>query len=353
MPAFSTAAAQVSLSTSNVTAGAAAGWTIAGLQPSASYYFSLWASDDAGNWSAASNVAGAETSSASPGFISGAVRQSDGTPIQGVLVDVYGADGLLKAGDTTDAFGAYEVTGLEIGDFTVRATWSADDIVSYVSKDAIPSGTPGVDFALSVSYQLASVSGTIPAAFTALSPQAGFKTASAGGTGLWVEVYKLGRLVARAEADAAGRFTVSNLLPGTYSLRAYNGKEYTEPVTVKLAQGQEYFFRPVFSTLMKDRVFAYPNPARTRAHIHFDSSFALGAFRADIAVFDLGGRLVKRFSEADAADDTDYAGGSGYRVTWDLERDKVAPGVYFYSVEVEGTAGEKAEKVVRKLAVIR
>lgn len=352
--AFSTASAQTSVSTSNVTAGSAAGLTIAGLQPSASYYFSLWTRDDAGNWSAASNVAGGETSSASPGFISGTVTQASGDPVQGVLVDVYGADGLLKAGDTTNAFGAYEVTGLEIGDFTVRATWSADDIVSYVSKDNIPSGTLGVDFALSVSYQLASVSGTIPAAFTALSTQAGFRAASAGGTGLWVEVYKLGRLVARAEADAAGRFTVSNLLPGTYSLRAYNGKEYTDPVTVKLAQGQDYFFRPTWAALIKDRVFAYPNPARTSAHIHFDSNLALAGMRADIAVFDLTGRLVKRFTAADAAVDPDYAGGGvGYRVTWDLARDNVAPGVYFYSVEVEGTAGEKAEKVVRKLAVIR
>ncbi|MDT8286977.1 MAG: hypothetical protein RQ748_07715 [Elusimicrobiales bacterium] len=349
---FSTAAAQVSVSTSNITAGSAAGLTIAGLQPSASYYFSLWTRDDAGNWSAASNVAGGETSSASPGFISGAVTQASGDPVQGVLVDVYSADGLLKAGDSTDAFGAYEVTGLEIGEFTVRATWSADDIVSFVSKDGIPSGTLGVDFALSVSYQLASVSGTIPAAFTASASQAGIRTASSGGTGLWVEVYKLGRLVARTEADAAGRFSISNLLPGTYSLRAYNGKEYTDPVTVKLAQGQEFLFRPVFSTLIKDRVFAYPNPARTRAHIHFDSSFALGSLKADIAVFDLSGRLVKRFSAADASNDTDYAG-AGYRVTWDLARDNVAPGIYFYSVEVEGTAGEKAEKVVRKLAVIR
>ncbi len=350
--AFSTGAAQISLSTSNVTAGSAAGWTVTGLQPSASYYFSLWTRDDAGNWSAASNVAGGETSSASPGFISGAVRQASGDPVQGVLVDVYGADGLLKAGDTTDAFGAYEVTGLEIGDFTVRATWSADDIVSYVSKDDIPSGTLGVDFALSVSYQLASVSGVIPASVSALSTRPGVRPAGAEGTGLWVEVYKLGRLVARAEADAAGRFTVSNLLPGTYSLRAYNGVEYTDPVTVRLAQGQEYFFKPAFAALVESSVFAYPNPARTRAFIHFHTSLGLAGIRADISVFDLSGRLVKRFTAADADADPDYAGG-GYRVTWDLERDNVAPGVYFYSVEVEGTAGEKAEKVVRKLAVIR
>lgn len=350
--AFSTSSAQVSFSTSGVAAGSAAGWTATGLLPSASYYFAVWARDDAGNWSAASNVAGAETSQASPGFISGAVRQSDGSAIQGVLVDVFGADGLLKAGDSTDAFGAYEVTGLDIGDFTVRATWSADDIVSYVSKDAIPSGTLGVDFALSISYQLASVSGTIPAAVGALSAKSGIRPADAGGTGLWVEIYKLGRLVARAEADSAGRFSVSNLLPGTYSLRAYNGNGYTDPVTVKLAQGQDYFFRPAWAALARDSVFAYPNPARTKAYIHFHSDLGLAGIRADIAVFDLTGRLVKRFTAADAEPDPAYAGG-GYRVTWDLERDRVAPGVYFYSVEAEGVAGEKAEKIVRKLAVIR
>ncbi|HOI43145.1 MAG TPA: hypothetical protein PK523_09390, partial [Elusimicrobiales bacterium] len=225
-------------------------------------------------------------------------------------------------------------------------------IVSYVSKDAIPSGTLGVDFALSVSYQLASVSGTIPAAVGALSAKSGIRPAHAGGTGLWVEIYKLGRLVARAEADSAGRFSVSNLLPGTYSLRAYNGNGYTDPVTVKLAQGQDYFFRPAWAALARDSVFAYPNPARTKAYIHFHSDLGLAGIRADIAVFDLTGRLVKRFTAADAEPDPAYAGG-GYRVTWDLERDRVAPGVYFYSVEAEGVAGEKAEKIVRKLAVIR
>ena len=59
--AWSTAAAQVTVSTSGVTPGTARGWQVGGLLANTTYYFKLWSRDEAGNTSIASNNPAAAT----------------------------------------------------------------------------------------------------------------------------------------------------------------------------------------------------------------------------------------------------------------------------------------------------
>jgi len=54
---WSTAAAQITISTSAVTPGTTVSYTIGGLKPSATYYFYLWTADERLNWSTISNGA--------------------------------------------------------------------------------------------------------------------------------------------------------------------------------------------------------------------------------------------------------------------------------------------------------
>ena len=346
---FSTASISVTISTSGLAAGGRAGYTVAGLTPDTTYYFALWTKDDAANWSGVSNLASGKSSIVNSGSISGMVIQASSQPIQGVLVEAYDQLGGLAASGATGNDGKHSLTGLGTGKYTVKATWSVNDITSSVSKGNIDCGASNVDFSLSISYQLATVSGVIPSNFR---PAGSFRASAASSDGgrPYVELFQRGRRVALAYTDEQGRFSLSNLLPGTYSIRVYNGRNFTGLQTVKLQEGERLVFTPKWEVLNKDAVYAYPNPAKTEVSFHFDTGLALSEAAVEISVFDIAGRLVKKFSAPDAVVDT-RAG--GYCVRWQLSGEKVASGVYIYALNVKDPKTGEHERSIKKFAIIR
>ncbi|MCM2268184.1 MAG: T9SS type A sorting domain-containing protein, partial [Elusimicrobiales bacterium] len=348
----STAGAQVTLTTATLTAGSTQYATVTGLTPSASYYFTLWTADDALNWSAASNEAAAMSGAPDSGSLSGRVTDAAANPVTGVLVEARSASGAVEGSDYTDVHGNYSIPALNSLYLSVRAVWAAQDIESSVTKDQVANGSPNVNFTLSVSYQLASISGFIPANFllkTSARPSGLYTTREVDTrtSGAFVEIYRKGRRIGAAFAGEDGAFSVPNLLPGTYSLRVYNGSDYSVMQAVTLRPGENLVFTPRW-TLNKDKVYAYPNPANTLVHFHFEPVSAV--FEAEVQVFDVAGRLVKRLAEVlpDAV-----VGGGTKRISWDLSRESVASGVYLYILRLKDPATGKTDKVVKKFAVIR
>ena len=346
--AFSTASASVIISTAGLVAGARAGHTIIGLAAGGTYYFALWTKDDAGNWSGLSNIASGQTALSEAGTIAGAVTQASSQPIQGVMVEAYTQAGTLAASDTTSSAGKYSLSGLSAGKYTVTVLWSAEDIASSVSKGGVDCGAGDLNFTLSISYQLAGVSGVIPSGYR---PGSGYRAAAAGPEGdrPYVELFQRGRRVAMAYVDEQGRFSLDNLLPGTYSIRVYNGKEFTEPQTVKLKDGERLLFTPKWNVLNKEAVYAYPNPAGSEVSLHFETS--LTPFEAEIHVFDIAGRLVKKFPTA--AVEQNYKGFGLHRIRWRLSGEKVASGVYIYVLNIKDPKTGERARSIKKFAIIR
>ncbi|HAT71635.1 MAG TPA: hypothetical protein DCS63_02335 [Elusimicrobia bacterium] len=348
----STAAAQIAIATATLAAGSTQFTSVTGLNPSASYYFTLWTADDALNWSPASNEAAGTSGAPDTGSLSGRVTDASGNPVTGVLVEALDAAGAVEGSDYTDIFGDYSIPALNSLYLTIRAVWAAQDIESSVSKDGILNGSAGVNFSLSISYQLASISGFIPANYRLARTvrAAGFYTTREVNTktsGAFVEIYRKGRRIGAAFADEKGAFSVPNLLPGTYGLRVYNGSEYSRMQTVKLAPGENLVFTPKW-VLNKDKVYAYPNPANTVVNFHFEPVTV--AFEAEIEVFDVSGRLVKKLNNV--SNDT-VVGGSSRKISWDMSRENVASGVYLYILRLKDSASGESEKIVKKFAVIR
>jgi len=346
---FSTNSVSVLISTSGLAAGTRAGYNMIGLTTDSTYYFALWTRDDAGNWSDISNIASGQATLSASGAISGAVTQVSSQPIQGVMVEAYTPGGNLAASNTTSSAGTYSLSGLSAGKYTVKVIWTAYDITSSVSKGGVDCGAAGVNFTLSISYQLAAVTGIIPSGYQA---SARFRASSVAPeeTRPYVELFQRGRRVAMAYADEQGRFSLDNLLPGTYTIRVYNGRDFTEPQTVKLKDGERLIFTPKWEVLNKEAVFAYPNPAKNEVNFHFDTGLAILDTELEISVFDIAGRLVKKFSRVDVTVDT-QAG--GYRVNWQLRGEKVASGVYIYSLNVKDPQTGEHARSIKKFAIIR
>lgn len=356
--AVSTATAQVTITTASVTAGTTQYRTLIGLSASASYYLTLWTADDALNWSPPSNEAVAAAGDPGTGFLTGNVSDASTQPVTGVLVQGVGPSGAVEGSDYTDAYGNYAIPGMNSLYLTVRAVWAADDIESSVSKSNVPNGSAGVNFRLSLAYQLASIEGTIPAGYLpsavrrSSAPRYTTRALSAAaGAEPFVEVYRKGRRIGAAVAGGDGAFSVPNLLPGVYGLRVFNGTAYSRMENVTLRPGERLVFTPKYDLVEKDTVFAYPNPANTAVNFHFVTPLSAGSFAAEVEVFDIAGRLVKRLSSV--TDDTVAAGGTGRKIHWDLSREKVASGVYIYILRIKNLSDGTTARVAKKFAVIR
>lgn len=354
--AVSTTSAQVTLSTSALTAGATQWLIVDNLVAGTSYYFTLWTADDVPNWSAASTQVVCAASVLNSGALTGYVYDASTQPVTGVLVEALGPTGAVEGSDYTDVSGAYSLSALESSMLSVRAVWAAEDIESSVTKDEIANGSSGVDFRLSVTYQLAVIFGVIPSGYLPRGLPPG--TARSYTTRAvrpqeqgrpFAEIYRRGRCIGTAFTDSGGSFEVPNLLPGTYSVRVYNGSDFSKMTTITLHAGERFVFTPEFELLNKDRVYAYPNPAGARVNFHFstipDDAEAL------VEVFDITGRLIKTLKNAQP--DTVCTGcGSGDRkLTWEISRDRVASGVYIYILRVR--SGGTVKSAVKKFAIIR
>ncbi|MDP2865918.1 MAG: T9SS type A sorting domain-containing protein, partial [Elusimicrobiota bacterium] len=321
--------AQVSLTTATLTAGTTQYKVLSGFNASATYYFTLWTADDAQNWSPASNEAASISGAPDTGALTGRVTDASTQPVTGVLVEALGPSGAVEGSDHTDTFGNYSIPALNSLYLTIRAVWAAQDIESSVSKDSIPNGSAGVNFTLSVTYQLASVSGFIPSGYIpkhAAPRPAGARYTTrevrpSSGSEPFIEIYSRGRRIGAAFTDSSGAFAVPNLLPGTYGLRVYNGSDYSKMETIKLGPGQNLVFTPKWDLLAKAGVYAYPNPANTAVNFHFTSA----AGEAEVEVFDISGRLVKKLTGVYA--DTVVPGVNSKKIAWDMSGESIASAV--------------------------
>lgn len=351
--AFSTTAAagQVMISTAGAAPGSTQYYLLSGLTPGVTYFVEVWTQDEAGNWSGASPMASGRAAPSLADSIAGNVFTAAGAGVTGVLVEAIDHNlAVVKSVYTVDdGSGSFTMPGLGEGMYRVQATWLSDGFASSVASDQIPTGYAEVRFTLSVTYDLASVGGELPLPHIAVSG----RRASAGAA-YSVELYQNSRLVAVAPVGAGGRFLISNLLPGQYSLKVPDGNGGSKLLQVSLAPGQDLRLRPLGDLLKSAEVYAYPNPARRTVTFRVKSERS--PVQKQVAVFDLTGRPVKEFSDADFRDCSLAACASGkpdgYEAAWSLPSG-VASGVYIYTTRVRETASGDSEKVTKKFAIVR
>jgi hypothetical protein len=240
-----------------------------------------------------------------------------------------------------DGSGAFTLSGLDEGIYRVQATWLDNGFASSVASDQIPTGYAEVKFTLSVDFELASIGGEL----AAYSPAAaGYRVRGAAAQQVYVELYQNSRLVALAPVGAGGRFLISNLLPGAYTLKVPDGAGGYKNLNVSLAPGQDLRISPLGELLRSAKVYAYPNPARRVVTFHIESEQS--PVIKQLSVFDITGRVIKEFT------DGDFTGAGGNEATWNIPSG-VASGVYIYSARVRFEASGENKSVVKKFAIVR
>ena len=340
---FSTQTAQVLISTAMVQPGSALAYTVAGLVPEGTYYFTMWAKDDADLWSAPSALAYTVAGERLNDMIAGSVKTPGGEGITGVMVDAVSNLGLIVATAYTldDGLGSFTLQPLPDGIYRVQATWLEDGFSSAIAKDQIPMGYADTNFMLSLDYQLASVSGVLPA-----SGPSGLRPSAIASE---ARLLRGARVVAAARADAAGRFTIRNLIPGPYTLRVRGDDGAWKTFQIKLAPGQNLEIKPLGQLLRPGTVYAYPNPAASYVKFHLESDIL--PVRKRLSVFSVDGKLVKSVEDGDAGWTNPSA--NVYQYQWDFSGGKPASGVYFYSVKLKHELSGETDGTTRKFAVIR
>ncbi|MBI5242612.1 MAG: carboxypeptidase regulatory-like domain-containing protein [Elusimicrobia bacterium] len=333
--------------------GSSRTYLVSGLLSGVTYYIRAFLADDAGNWSPLSNGA---TSAAMPqpiSLITGHVMKSSSEPITAVLVECYDEAGLLTASTYTLQGGSFTVENLPAGNYKVQASWSVGEITSSVWQDGIQSGSYDVDFMLEINYSLSTLTGqmlSMPAsgvrsasAFTARASAQSFTQSE-------VELYVRGRRALSVPVAPSGRWTITNLLPGRYGVRAFNGYEYTDVQEVEVGEGETKEVGFVMDPLPEEQVYAYPNPARSWSTIRFYSP--LWPLEAQVAIFDIAGALVREIPGSELVSTAPGV----YHAQWDLKNmrgENAASGVYLFMVKVKGGPERQNAKVIKKLAVVR
>jgi len=351
---FSTPSAQVQIATASVVPGSLQRHTIPSLIPGATYLVYLWTDDGEGNWSA---LSGGATITATPtpfSQIKGHVMKVSSEGISAVLLEAYDESGLIVSSTftLTDGSGTFTLDGIPGGSpFRVVASWISGEITSSVWIDGVFSGTIGVDFFLEIDYTLSTLTGTLGSVAAQTGSPSGFLSA-AGADGFKrseIELFQRNRRVAAVPVDPTGRWRITNLLPGRYAVRAFNGFEYTKMRDIDLLEGEVQEVAFVFDPLPADEVYAFPNPARHATTLRFSST--LPGLEAQMMIFDIAGNLVKEIAGSEMSSPRP----SVYHFPWDLRNNDgegVASGVYLFMVKVRGSNGQSA-KVIKKLAVVK
>ncbi|HCC47963.1 MAG TPA: hypothetical protein DEQ38_07615 [Elusimicrobia bacterium] len=342
--AYSTASAQVLISTGNVAPGAAQSYLVSGLLPGVTYYLALWTADEAGQWSAQSSTVSGRAGVSLADSISGNVWTPSGQGVTGVMVQAIDRDlAVVQVTYTVDdGSGAFMLSGLTEGIYRVQATWMDNGFASSVASDQIPTGYAEARFELSVDYQLASIGGEL--AGYSLSAF-GYRASSAGPQAA-VELYQGSRLVAVAPVGAGGRFLISGLLPGAYSLKVPDGAGGHKLLQVTLAPGQNLRLSPLGELIKSGSVYSYPNPARRYVTFHLESDQSPVLKR--VTVFDLTGRAIKEFADGDFTSPA----ANVYEAVWNIPSG-VASGVYMFSAQVKFEATGEYKKTVKKFAIVK
>ncbi len=294
--------------------------------------------------------------------ISGRVTLSDGvTGITGVEIEAL-EDGELVSSVTTDTNGDYELAVVAGSTYTVRATWMYDGIESSVSMKAF-APSYYFDFTLEIYSLLGTIAGNVSgveekyvASFSLPElkriSNSGLQKILSPGSGIaFVELEQRDKVIVKVPVEMKGDYSITNLLPGRFIARAYNGTIYSNPRTVNLKEGETFKVNFVFGTIPKETVFNYPNPAKSGSTtIRYYCGYSDP--EAEIKIYNIAGELVKKVRDSEI-DDTDAP---IYKFLWDCKNDsgkEVASSIYIYIVEVKEKSSGETKKVIKRMAVIR
>ena len=297
-------------------------------------------------------------------FISGRVTLPYGGGIHGVLVEALVEEEIVSS-VTTDTEGYYMLTGLDADIvYTVRATWSANDILSSVSKD-VSAPFNCFNFTLETDYELGTIAGNVSGVegkhIASLSCKeskrisgSGLQNISSPGNGIaFVELEQRGKVIVRVPVEMDGNYSIPNLLPGRFIARAYNGTIYSNPRTVNLKEGETLRVNFAFGIMPGETVFNYPNPAKSGSTtIQYYCGYSDP--EAEIKIYNIAGELVTKVGDSEI--NKPYPSENIYEFFWDCKNNsgkEIASGVYIYIVEVKDKNGSGSKKVVKRLAVIR
>ncbi|MBA3066279.1 hypothetical protein FP828_07295 [bacterium] len=291
-----------------------------------------------------------------PDFISGIVTQKNGAPLTGVYVEAYGI-GLSTGVPFTTINGSYTIIGLDPGTYTVRVTWTDPGGFESSAEKETVNGTAEFNFTLGVNYDLVIVQGLVSglsssrirSAVGSIMPQ---ETAEYA----FVEI-SAGRKIMKLPVTSDGSFRIGNLIPGRYSIKAWDGSRYSNSETLILSGGASVTVNFTFPVAVE--VYCWPNPfvelKTNEAGVHI--RYIGGNYGKNLKIYTLTGELVRRAGDADFVSVPVSAdAGSGYEFIWNLRnnsRQDVASGVYFYILDLrDGTSGEK-KQYKGKIGVVR
>ncbi|MDO8803783.1 MAG: T9SS type A sorting domain-containing protein, partial [Elusimicrobiota bacterium] len=142
-----------------------------------------------------------------------------------------------------------------------------------------------------------------------------------------------------------GKFLIKNLLPGKYILKVPDANGGAKELSVSLKPGEALMISPLGELLKADKVYAYPNPAGKTVTFHIESDQS--PLVKQVAVFDITGRAIKEFNDADFAP---IAG--GWEAEWNIPSG-VASGVYIYITRVKFEATGEHKRTIKKFAIIK
>ena len=322
-----------------------------GLVQLTTYYYKISALNGDGLATAAVEIIVITPESIVAGPIAGKVTQSDGTPITGVTVQLYDSGGTKLYEVYTSTDGSYQFANVADGVYKLVCIWVANDIESSVYKDSIPENSFDIWFTLEVKYQLAEVSGNI-ALIPKIRENIRRSVSRSNNSDLpYVELLQRGKVIARVYTDEQGNYVIPNLLPGKYSLQAYNGLQMSRPRDISVSEGSRLNVSFAWALGISDEdVYAYPNPTKIGS-ITIRYATPNPNHSAELKIYNIAAELVKSVNK-----DSFQQSGIVYKYDWQLDNDggeKVASGVYIYLLKLKELSTGEEKVIKKKLAIIK
>jgi len=288
------------------------------------------------------------------GDISGKVTILTGSPVVGIKVQAL-QSGVEIASTYTGTDGSYSIL-IPSGTYNIKASWTGSLFISSANQSVL-AGSANIDFTLSVSYQLGTLSGQVQGLKPNVMQNCSIatrevrKALEANKEIAFVELKIGNEAICRVPVDINGNYAIPHLLPDRYIARAYNGYIYSEPQIVNLKEGQILTLNFTFQSMPEDSVYVYPNPTTTgQITIRYYLSYSNP--EVEIKIYNIAGELVKTIPDNEINKSTPPI----YKYNWNCQNDnnqKVASGTYIFTVSArDKTTGENV-KVSKKLVVIR